>query len=1095
MTRPVSNVQGSPQTFSIQDWFALASERRFSPEEAPLAGAPAVGDPGPAGSPTVSPAGWSPPTGAMDNPLATVVPTPAPPPEWPGEAVAGVSDPLTDLTDPGGGEASAAASPAPSGTPASAVLSVLEPPVAFGERLLVQWAADATESERAAALACLGGVRKELIHTAPMKARGEGVMEVIQLPLGANVEAALAAYGATAGVRFAEVDQLLQTQTISNDPWYRSGQLWGMYGSDSPAAVGPVGTTNAFGCNAEAAWQQGFTGSKSVLVGIVDEGIDYEHEDLAANIWLNPFEQEDGIDNDGNGYVDDIRGWNFFDNTNVILDSNFDDHGTHVAGTIGAVGGNGVGVAGVNWDVTMIASKFLGPSGGYISGVVLALDYVTDLKWRHGLNIVATNNSWIGGGASQAIREAIVRSAREDILFVVSAGNQASDNDSVPTYPSGFSTTADAGYESVVTVAAINGSGELANFSNYGSTTVDLAAPGVDIISSIPYNDYDLNSGTSMAAPHVTGAVALYASKYPGCTAEQIRAALLASTTPTPSLAGVTATGGRLDVLKFLNTAPLPSFSIDALQPHLAEGQSGVTGFQFKITRHGNTSGRESVSWAVSGAGSASANGEDFQGQSLPGGTVTFAPGDSSKTISVLVRSDTVQESAETFKVSLLNPSAGATLSAAHNSASVSILNDDGVVLAFNATAITIPSFGSALPFPSTVSVSSDGTDVISAVEVTLYNFYHNSLDDVDILLVGPTGAQTLLMSDAGGANPVDGITLTFSAQAAAAVPDDDPLSTGRWLPMNHFSEDDFGLPSNDTFSEAAPQGPYTADLSVFNGTNPNGVWSLFVKDDAADAAGKIIDGWSLSINTKPATPNVSLAVTPDRVMEDGLAHLIYTFSRTGPTQSVLSVNYTVAGTATLDSDYTGIAAQGTTKTVTFAAGSATATVIVDPRGDTDVEAAETVVLSLVEGSGYTIGTQGAVVGTIQDDDTQTMEGSGATRLLRDAANRLFVQSANGTPVGLRFRGRPILQSGFPGWEPLAAETFSGANQMIWKNIAGNYLSLWTMDSNWSWISSTGEWGLNSPGAMLQESNFGLDFNGNGLIGSGFSQNLSALGG
>ena len=148
-----------------------------------------------------------------------------------------------------------------------------------------------------------------------------------------------------------------------------------------------------------------------------------------------------------------------------------------------------------------------------------------------------------------------------------------------------------------------------------------------------------------------------------------------------------------------------------------------------------------------------------------------------------------------------------------------------------------------------------------------------------------------------------------------------------------------------------------------------------------------------------------------------------------------------------------------------------------------------------MEGSGYTIGTQGAVVGTIQDDDTQAMEGSGATRLLRDAGNRLFVQTANGTPVGLRFRGRPILQSGFPGWDPLAAETFSGANQMIWKNIAGNYLSLWTMDSNWSWISSTGEWGLNSPGAMLQESNFGLDFNGNGLIGSGFSQTLSAFGG
>ena len=1021
------------------------------------------------------------------------------PQELTGAAVGSIFYAPTDLADSGadsgGVEASATPSHALSGTPASAVLFVPERPVAFGERLLVQWAVHTTESERAAALAGLGGVRRELIHTAPMKARGEGVMEVIQLPLGANVEAALAAYGATAGVRFAEVDQLLQSQSISNDPEYRSGQLWGMYGSDSPAAVGPSTTTNVFGSNAEAAWNQGFTGSKSVLVGIVDEGIDYEHQDLAANIWRNPFELEDGIDNDGNGYVDDIRGWNFFDNTNVTLDRMFDDHGTHVAGTVGAVGGNGVGVAGVNWDVTMIASKFQGPSGGYVSGAVLALDYITDLKWRHGLNIVATNNSWswIEGGNLQALREAIVRSAREDILFVAAAGNQSSDSDNVPEYPSGFSTIADVGYESVISVAAINNRGQLASFSNYGSTTVDLAAPGVDIMSTIPINDYLLDSGTSMAAPYVTGAVALYASKYPGCTAEQIRSALLASTTPTPSLAGVTVTGGRLDVLKFLNTAPLPAFSIDALQPYSAEGQLGVTPFQFKITRHGNTSGLESVSWAVSGAGSAPADEEDFPGHSFPGGTVTFAPGESSKTITVPVKSDTMQESAETFQVSLLNPSPGATLAAARNSASVGILNDDGMALAFNAATITIPSSGSALPFPSTVTVSADGTDVISSVEVTLYNFYHSSLDDVDILLVGPTGAQTLLMSDAGGANPVDGITLTFSAQAAAAVPDSDPLSTGKWRPMDHFSEDDFGLPSNDTFSDAAPQGPYTADLSVFNGTNPNGVWSLFVKDDAVDAAGKIIDGWSLSINTQPATPTVSLAVTPDRVMEDGLADLIYTFSRTGPTDSALSVNYTVAGTATPDSDYTGIPAQGTTKTVTFAAGSATATLTVDPRGDTDVEAAETVALSLVEGSGYTIGTQESVVGTIQDDDTQTMEESGGTRLLRGAGNRLFVQSANGTPVGLRFRGRPILQGGFPGWEPLAAETLFGANQMIWKNISGNYLSLWTMDTNWSWISSTGEWGLNSPGAMLQESNFGLDFDGNGLIGSGFSQNLSSL--
>ncbi|MEB3318549.1 MAG: S8 family serine peptidase [Cyanobacteriota bacterium] len=1073
----------SPRTFGIEEWFAVTADRRSDAE----AGVAPMG----AGDGLLAPVGSS--DSVADAPPAVETPgdQPAPATLSPTRAWSAVL-PGADggvaraSTAPAAATAVDAPAPSSSGVPAAATPASV-PPVALGERLLVQWAADATEAERAAALRILDGVRMEVILTAPMRARGEGVMEVIQLPAGANVPAALAIANAIPGVRFAEVDQLLQTQAISNDIYYRSGLLWGMYGSDSPTVAGAVGTTNPFGSNAEAAWNQGFTGSKSVLVGILDEGIDYEHEDLSANVWVNPYELEDGIDNDGNGYVDDVRGWNFFDNTNITLDRNYDDHGTHVAGTIGAVGGNGIGVAGVNWDVTMIASKFMGPSGGFISDAIMALDYVTDLKWRHNLNIIATNNSWIGGGNSQAMREAIVRSARQDILFVVSAGNESSNNDIIPSYPSGFSTASDVGYDAVISVAAISSNGQLASYSSYGRATVDLGAPGDNVFSTLPWDDYSWLSGSSMAAPHVTGAIALYASLHPGCTAEQIRSALLASVTPTASLAGITASGGRLDVATFLNTTVPPAFSIASAQPYLAEGQSGVTPFVFKLTRHGNTTGQATVSWNVAGAGPNPVDGEDFVGPGLPSGTATFAPGETSQTITVLVASDTRQESSEDFIVSLRNPSDGGTLAAARSSATARILNDDGVILAFDSAAITIPSFGSALPFPSTLSVSSDSANVVSSVEVTLYNFYHNSLDDLDLLLVGPTGAKTLLMSDAGGANPVDGITLTFSAQAAAPVPDHDPLSTGSWLPMNHFSEDDFDLPPNDLFDSLAPAGPYVADLSVFNGTNPTGDWKLFVKDDATDAAGKIIDGWSLTIHTQPTKPSVSLAVSPDRVMEDGQPNLIYTFTRTGPAQNPLTVNYTVAGTATLDSDYTGIATPGPTKEVTFASGATTATVIVNPRTDTEVEGHETVALTLVESPAYSLGTVGAVVGTIQDDDTQLLEGGGGIRLLRDLGSRLFVQAGNGNPIGLRFRGRPITQSGFPGWEPLAAETFAGVNQMIWKNIAGNYLSLWTMDSHWNWISSTGEWGLNSPGAMLQEVNFGHDFNGNSLIGSSLS--------
>lgn len=1083
MTKPFPIVPGSPATFSLEDWFSIPQDRSTAPEDGGVSSASIDGwGTSVSATETLSP---SPPA---SSPLAGAsVGAAAPVPALSGAPVDGQG---------GAGEAGSpvvsggANDPPPEGTPGASVAAALATtrPVSFGERVLVQWNADATESARVAALTALGGVRKEVIHTAPMKARGEGLMEVIQLPAGANVTAALAAYNATSGVCFAEVDQLLQVQAVSNDTYYRNGQLWGMYGSDSPTANGPSPTTNPFGSNAEGAWNQGFTGSKSVCVGILDSGIDYEHPDLAANMWVNPFELADGIDNDGNGYVDDMRGWNFLDNTNVVFEPYADDHGTHVAGTIGAVGGNGVGVAGINWDVTMISSKFIEDGSGYLSGAIQAMDYITDLKWRHGLNIVATNNSWIGGGNSRALYEAIVRSARQDILFVVSAGNQSSNNDEIPSYPSGFDTTADVGYDSVISVAAITRTGQRASFSSYGSTSVDLGAPGEGILSTLPWNDYYENSGTSMAAPHVTGALALYASRYPGSTAEQIRAALLASAIPTPSLAGITVTGGRLDVMNYLNTVVAPAFAITADQAHLAEGQTGVTAYGFTITRHGDTSGVASVAWQVAGTGAAPAEGADFIGQTLPGGTVTFAPGESSKSITVRVNADTVKEGSEAFNVTLLNPSDGATLASGRTSASSRILNDDGVLLAFNSAPITLPDFGAATPSPSSVTVSTTSPDVITSVEVTLYNFYHHSLDDVDVLLVGPTGAASLLMSDVGGSNSVDGINLTFSPVAAASLPDDAQVASGTWLPTNWFTEDPWGQPNNDDFGAVAPSGPYNADLSVFNGSNPNGVWRLFVKDDASVAAGKIFDGWSLTIETQSSTSMVSLAVSPNRVLEDGPTNLIYTFNRTGPTTNPLTVSYTVGGTATLGTDYTGIASEGATKTVTFNAGASSATVTVDPTADTTVEGNETVSLTLLPGTGYTIGTADSVIGTIQDDDTFLMDGSGASRLLRDTGNRLFVQSGNATPVGVRFRGKAILQNSFPGWEPLAAETFSGVNQMLWKNTSGNYVSLWTMDSGWNWLSSAGEWGMNSAGAMLQEVNFGVDLNGNGIIGSGLPQ-------
>jgi subtilisin family serine protease len=347
-------------------------------------------------------------------------------------------------------------------------------------------------------------------------------------------------------VEFAEPNWIYQHFATSNDPYFTNNSLWGM------SAGG-----NQFGSQAATAWANNKTGSATVYVGIIDEGYMYEHEDLAANAGVNPGEiAGNGLDDDGNGLVDDVYGWDFDGNNSSLFDGTGDDHGTHVAGTIGGVGGNGKGVAGVVWNVKLMGAKFLGSRGGSLANAIKAVDYFTDLKQRHGINIVATNNSWGGGGYSQALKDAIDRANVAGILFIAAAGNSGTNNDVSASYPSSYDSP------NVIAVASITSSGPLSSFSQFGATTVDIGAPGSGIWSSVPMasgkgknatvgSGYASYNGTSMATPHVSGAAALYASLNPNATAAQIKVALLGSATPTASLAGKTVTGGRLNVSGF----------------------------------------------------------------------------------------------------------------------------------------------------------------------------------------------------------------------------------------------------------------------------------------------------------------------------------------------------------------------------------------------------------------------------------------------------------------------------------------------------------------------------------------------------------------
>jgi subtilisin family serine protease len=403
--------------------------------------------------------------------------------------------------------------------------------------VIVKFKSGVVNAQRGAALSAVSGTVREKIFTRAMQDAGDAEgLTIVRTSL--SVPAAVNALRSLPDVEYAEPNYYYYHDVVSNDPYYTNGSLWGMYGN----ATSPA---NRYGSQAGEAWAAGHTGSSTVYVGVIDEGVMDTHQDLSGRVWTNPFDPVDGVDNDGNGYKDDIHGWDFNSNNKSTYDGAQDDHGTHVAGTIGAKGGNGMGVAGVCWNVRIIVAKFLGTDGGTTANAIKAIDYITDLKKRHGLKIVATNNSWGGGGFSQSLKDAIARANAKNILFIAAAGNDGGNNDLTPHYPSSYTNA------NVIAVASITSSGAKSSFSNYGAASVDLGAPGSGIYSTLPGNTYGSYSGTSMATPHVTGAAALYAATHPGASAATIKDVILNNTIATGSLTGKCVTGGRLNVSRF----------------------------------------------------------------------------------------------------------------------------------------------------------------------------------------------------------------------------------------------------------------------------------------------------------------------------------------------------------------------------------------------------------------------------------------------------------------------------------------------------------------------------------------------------------------
>ncbi len=389
-----------------------------------------------------------------------------------------------------------------------------------------------------------------------------GIIVVLKDSTGKDMEQLVQSLEADDRVEYAEPNFFYYAFGTPNDPQFN--KLWGMNNT------GQTGGTADADIDATEAWDV-TTGDTGIIVGVIDTGVDYKHPDLAANMWTNPGEDAwtdpnsantgNGIDDDNNGYVDDWRGWDFINNDNDPFDDN--GHGTHVSGTIGAVGNDGVGVAGVNWKVKIMPLKFLSGSGsGSLAAAVDAINYAN----HFGVNL--TNNSWGGGGRSQALEDAITAANNAGSLFVAAAGNNGTDNDATANFPSNYDVP------NVLAVAAIDHKGDLANFgsgggggicgcagaalpspgSNFGATSVDLAAPGKDILSTTPNNGYSSFSGTSMATPHVAGVAALTLSKFGNLTNVQLKQRLMNSVDARPGLQSKTVTGGVINAFKAVSS-------------------------------------------------------------------------------------------------------------------------------------------------------------------------------------------------------------------------------------------------------------------------------------------------------------------------------------------------------------------------------------------------------------------------------------------------------------------------------------------------------------------------------------------------------------
>lgn len=386
----------------------------------------------------------------------------------------------------------------------------------------------------------------------------------VRIPDGWSVDEAVELYRLDPDVKFAEPNYYRYAADTPNDTLFHL--QWGLHN------IGQSGGTQDADVDGPEAWSTQ-AGNSGVVIAVLDTGVDLDHQDIQANIWMNDGEDwvngnpgNNGVDDDGNGKIDDYRGWDFANNDNDP-DDDSDGHGTHVAGIIAADGNNGVGVAGVAWSASIMPLKMLsGGKGGLVSHEIAAIDYAV----KNGAQII--NASLGGSNFSQLEYNAIERARDAGVLFVAAAGNSGTNNDTTPVYPASHD------LDNIISVAATDQYDDLMSSSNFGVSSVDVAAPGSYIYNITVGNRYQFRSGTSMAAAHVSGLACLVLSGDFNLTCNQIRGRILSGADAKGSLSGYVSTSGRVNAYASITGIPSPTSSGESSNPSGSGGGGGGGG-------------------------------------------------------------------------------------------------------------------------------------------------------------------------------------------------------------------------------------------------------------------------------------------------------------------------------------------------------------------------------------------------------------------------------------------------------------------------------------------------------------------------------------